>query len=306
MKKTTKPKAFTLIELIVTISIISLLIAIMLPALSSVRRSARQTVCSANLRGIMQSVISYTAEYGSYPPAYIKNQQTGQVKHFTRIVSNLYATDDCCHCPSLSNMGLPPLNTTTDNLDQGQISAFPDVIDDQPQRCSYTANQALFPEDKFSIGIDGVRSPSRFVADSRVKAAAETIALTEWSSNWLFLQKDNNCHSYLPVHGFCGIGTGLTNKYDLNLVDQGSAMVCRFGGMFREVHTSALSQTPKPERIKPSRLDWVGRNHGNDNELTNFAYADGHVEAKTIFETVDVFQWGKMIYSIQGGRNVVR
>ena len=51
----TKPKAFTLIELLVVIAIISLLVAILLPALSSAREQGRSGVCKVNLRSMGQA-----------------------------------------------------------------------------------------------------------------------------------------------------------------------------------------------------------------------------------------------------------
>lgn len=56
------PRAFTLIELLVVVAIIALLMAILLPTLSSVKEQARKAVCLANLHSIGQSVQAYAAE----------------------------------------------------------------------------------------------------------------------------------------------------------------------------------------------------------------------------------------------------
>ncbi|MGB0766190.1 MAG: type II secretion system protein [Phycisphaeraceae bacterium] len=62
-------RAFTLIELLVVISIIALLIAILLPALSNARASARNIQCAANKKQIGAALFIYTEENKNRLPA---------------------------------------------------------------------------------------------------------------------------------------------------------------------------------------------------------------------------------------------
>jgi prepilin-type N-terminal cleavage/methylation domain-containing protein/prepilin-type processing-associated H-X9-DG protein len=72
-RTTRRLRAFTLIELLVVTSIISLLIAILLPSLALARSQARRTVCTSNLRNIGLGVQLYAQENRSYPPAWISS-----------------------------------------------------------------------------------------------------------------------------------------------------------------------------------------------------------------------------------------
>ncbi len=61
-----KQRAFTLVELLVVISVIGLLMAILMPSLSKARSQARSMVCRSNLRQLFFANTGYSTEHNGY------------------------------------------------------------------------------------------------------------------------------------------------------------------------------------------------------------------------------------------------
>jgi len=59
---------FTLVEMLVTIAVLGVLVAITIPVVSSVRQSAKDTQCLSNLRQIATAINLYRADHKGYPP----------------------------------------------------------------------------------------------------------------------------------------------------------------------------------------------------------------------------------------------
>ena len=340
-------RGFTLVELLVVIGIIALLISILLPTLARAREAANTIKCASNLRSIGQGMQQYvTDNKNTYPPAYIYEgmQIQGQAPsgtqtppaadkgyiHWSALIykrKDVAASDaifrsqsgwEAFQCPSIDKGGLPPTNTYPENRDSLPNDASGNVIDKQAPRCGFTVNEAICPRNKFCYQFQGAVRTYSFVHGGQIRNSGQTILACELPREARVVTGTGEvsgsdvCKSHRPVHGFASLsGSG---QLDMSLVAKS------LGGQpaLRRVQKSDLADDPEVSlpagQGSQTRLDWVGRNHGNkkldkgkDKRKTNFLYVDGHVETKTIYETVDpVFEWGEQFYSLKPGNDILK
>ena len=62
-------QGFTLVELLVVITIFSILIGLTMPALTAVREAGRRSGCASNLKQLGVALNAYHQQYGAYPPS---------------------------------------------------------------------------------------------------------------------------------------------------------------------------------------------------------------------------------------------
>jgi len=62
-------RAFTLVELLVGISVIGILLAILLPALNAAHKAGKKTKCISQMRQLAIATVAYEAFQGDYPHA---------------------------------------------------------------------------------------------------------------------------------------------------------------------------------------------------------------------------------------------
>src|SRR5262245_23590624 len=73
--------AFTLIELLVVVAIISVLVALLLPALVGAKERARRTACKNHLRQFILSTHLYGGDFAERLPSGLSERDTGEDEH---------------------------------------------------------------------------------------------------------------------------------------------------------------------------------------------------------------------------------
>lgn len=241
-----RARGFTIIELLVVVSIIALLISILLPALAEARRDARAVTCSAQLHHVGQAVAIYNGRNkGMLPASYLyacdekgnwrlKDQYYGFENpygyiHWSYFMYNEGRVDEkSFQCPEIEHGGHPRTNPGPDpadwvgsQMDDLQNTSSGQTQDKQATWMAYTSNAALMPRNKFFDTGDNMRV-NQFVNESAVRGASRTILATEFAKQFNAVAEKKTDTTYLlskshrSVHPFYDRFLGGFNVYASN------------------------------------------------------------------------------------------
>ena len=238
--------------------------------------------------------------------------------------------DQSFQCPEFPNGGAPRTNPGPDQEDweQGQIddtgntAATPgSIADKQARRMAYAGNAAILPRNKFQQA-DGVplqpgqRRFNRFVKPEEIEDAGRTIIATEYHNNWRLIADASEStgglllvKSHRPINPFYSISTGFdeyaTPPAQDDYVYETASSPTDFGLVPKSEMDDGQSLIGGTSG--KAELNAVGRHHPGGDRLggtANFLYCDGHVERKTILQTMVDREWGRRYYSLTGNNNL--
>jgi prepilin-type processing-associated H-X9-DG protein len=323
-------RAFTLTEVLVLAGVLGVATMVFAPALTRNRAHADAARCASNLREIGQGFARHVGENGNlYPPSYVypsdasgswdPNNQPPQhpfgYRHWSRIVFDTQAPCGLFECPAVANGGAPRTNPgpllrdwEPMQVDQNAQTSPNPLTDMQAPRMSYTANGALVPRNQFTPQLSGGPRWNRFVSEYAVRDLSHTILVTEFSDHWnntATLQPGPNTlmsRSHRPVNAFWNVASG-GNPYQAP-----PSGGFTHGDAFQEDYgllpVNTLRTFPGViEGIGSPAVNAVGRHHPGGDFLggtTNFLYGDGHVDRKTVLETMRQREWGERFHSLTG------
>jgi prepilin-type processing-associated H-X9-DG protein/prepilin-type N-terminal cleavage/methylation domain-containing protein len=92
--------AFTLLELLITLAMITVLAGFLLGGVQRARNEARRVQCLNNLRQMVLAAVEYELDHGAFPPAYERNLDTGETKTWEAFLWDMGADFQIQQCPA--------------------------------------------------------------------------------------------------------------------------------------------------------------------------------------------------------------
>lgn len=117
-----RPKAFTLIEVLVVIAIILLLAALIVPALNRSKSKARAVFCASNLRQVWMAVKAYSQDWNGFSPIWFCSGCTWST--WRDAVWQYAPNTNVFRCPLIPPKGMPPTGLAGNSYCNYGVNAY--------------------------------------------------------------------------------------------------------------------------------------------------------------------------------------
>ncbi len=183
---------FTLVELLVVISIIAILLTILLPSLGQVREMARQSICGSNLRSLASALGLYENEWKSSPALHDNQREFNKKAKAKTEEYKFYSDNDNQKC----NLQYWWLLVLRKHVSEGNFRCPSDTTHQEPKEpeqgekrygfdhwknVSYGLQPLTRKKNEACPGIPG-QSPDTWIAGDRC-GKEEMDPTDEWSFN---------------------------------------------------------------------------------------------------------------------------
>lgn len=168
-------RAFSLIELMVTLGIIALLLAILLPALMHASELAKLTACQSNIRQLAQAQFAYVGDHQKHAPLWIHGTGSSNNAILSYLDARLADSKDpqsVLNCPKVGRDEIDTYNTNPSTgvasygMNPGILSAhwnYDPAKVPSPERYILLAEQPVEQSD-WAITSDGMTRISSYLA----------------------------------------------------------------------------------------------------------------------------------------------
>jgi prepilin-type N-terminal cleavage/methylation domain-containing protein len=180
MTRWSKRSGFTLIEILVVVSVIGILAALLVPAVQSARRAARRIQCANNLRNIGLAMHNHAEAHGKFPSG-------GGGWHNSLFVQILPYIEQTSLYNSINTVLLAPIEGVHTALNHPPALYFcpSDASRALARAINYAGNAGRLSPDGNSLEGDGVFIGRPLLAREITDGLSQTVGVSEWITGTL-------------------------------------------------------------------------------------------------------------------------
>jgi len=203
-------RAFTLVELLVVIGIITILIAVLLPALTRARKSANSIKCQSNLRQIAMGAFLYMHDYHDQMIPYVVNTST----YWPQLEVTYIKDQQVWACPDFpaDYIGLPSANASNYGINYDHLANSTNGTPQPIALSRYRASAQLmfFADTQYSVPLKAKYGTNSFTAGFlRTYCPIDQAKLNTTAAKYLATNagmdfRHNNMCNVVYLDGHCG------------------------------------------------------------------------------------------------------